>query len=340
MQYLDNDNNNNNGSNLLYNKHIMLLYEDKNNRNNTIINIINEGLQNGCLCIYASVDLDESKGISLIDYLSSRIINYEENIKNENLQFINFRPYYESALKGDLTLFEELKSKIEQTLSRRITNGKKDKILVFADAACTLSETRNFNECIALEKWWQDSNLDWKRNNKDITVICPHPNFVFKEVSENNMIRKRISGYHDFTIDIENEHSLQYFYNLIRRNTNFDYLLNYEQTITKMHEIKENFMKEHKNIINTYYSIFSKRLDEMIYYNLNNLVTEKENSNLHDDANKNQIDKTHNTNIINNIIDKNMDTFLASIEFAHKFYFDVMQSYYNYIMTIKKSSKK
>ena len=73
---------------------------------------------------------------------------------------------------------------------------------------------------------------------------------------------------------------------------------------------------------------------------MNNLVTEKENSNLQDDANKNQIDKTHNTNIINNIIDKNMDTFLASIEFAHKFYSDVMQSYYNYIMTIKKSSKK
>lgn len=45
----------------------------------------------------------------LIDSLSSRIINYEENIQNENLEFINFRPYYESALKGNLTLFEELK---------------------------------------------------------------------------------------------------------------------------------------------------------------------------------------------------------------------------------------
>lgn len=45
----------------------------------------------------------------LIDSLSSRIINYEENIQNENLEFINFRPYYESGLKGNLTLFEELK---------------------------------------------------------------------------------------------------------------------------------------------------------------------------------------------------------------------------------------
>jgi hypothetical protein len=45
--------------------------------------------------------------MSLIDSLSSRIINYEGNIQNENLKFIDCRPYYESALKGDLTLFEE-----------------------------------------------------------------------------------------------------------------------------------------------------------------------------------------------------------------------------------------
>ena len=49
------------------------------------------------------------KSISLIDSLYSTIINYEENIRNEHLQFINFKPYYESALKGDLTLFEKLK---------------------------------------------------------------------------------------------------------------------------------------------------------------------------------------------------------------------------------------
>jgi len=59
----------------------MLLYEDKNKRNNIIIDIINEGLKNGCLCIYASVDIDNSKSISLIDNLSSRIINYEKNIQ-------------------------------------------------------------------------------------------------------------------------------------------------------------------------------------------------------------------------------------------------------------------
>ena len=52
----------------------------------------------------------------------------------------------------------------------------------------------------------------------------------------------------------------------------------------------------------------------------------------------NQTDTT--TRIINEIIDKNMDTFLKSIEFAQKFYSDVVQSYYNYIMNINKSSDR
>ena len=103
---------------------------------------------------------------SLIDSLSSTIIHYEENIRNGNLQFINFKPYYEFAFKGDLTLFEKLKLELEYTLYRRLSEGKKDNILIFADAACTLSETKHFKECIDLEKWWQDVNLDWIRNNK------------------------------------------------------------------------------------------------------------------------------------------------------------------------------
>ena len=130
MRYFDN-----NSTNLLSNEHIMLLYKDRNKRNNFIINIINEGLKNGCLCIYASVDIDNFKSISLIDSLSSRIINYEENIQNEDLKFINSKPYYESALKGDLTVFEKWKSELEYILYKRLSEGKKDKILIIGDVS-------------------------------------------------------------------------------------------------------------------------------------------------------------------------------------------------------------
>ena len=331
----------NNSTNLLYNEHIMLLYEDRNKRNNFIIDIINEGLKNGCLCIYASLGIDNSKSISMIDSLSSGIINYEENIQNENLKFINSKPYYESVLKGDLTVFEKWKSELEYILYKRLSEGKKDKILIVGDVACTLYETRNFKECIDLEKWWQEVHSDWKRNNKDITVVCPHPNYVFKEESEQN-IKNKIVNSHNTTIDIENASSLQYFYNLITKNSNFDDLVNYQQTIKKtMKEIKYNFMEEHKNIINTYYSIYSKQLDEIIDDNFNNLKTMEEYSNTYSEKKSNLMDnQTNITRIINDIMDKNMDTFLKSIEVAHKFYCDVVQSYCNYIMMIKKLPEK
>ena len=107
-----------------------------------------------------------------------------------------------------------------------------------------------------------------------------------------------------------------------------------------MKEIKNNFMEEHKNIINTYYSIYSKRLDDIIYNNFNSLKTIEEYSNTYSDINRNLMDNpTNNTRIIDDIIDKNMDTFIKSIEFAHKFYCDVVQSYYNYIMMLKSSEK-
>ena len=108
-----------------------------------------------------------------------------------------------------------------------------------------------------------------------------------------------------------------------------------------MNEIKYNFMEEHKNIINTYYSIYSKRLDDILYYNLNNSKTMEEYSNTYSEISRYLMNnQTNTTKKINDIMDKNTGTFIKSIEFAHKFYFDVVQSYYNYIMTIKKSSDR
>lgn len=329
----DFDNNDNN--NPLSNEHVMLLYEEKSKRNNFIIDIFNEGLKNGCLCIYASVDLDNSKGISLIDNLSSKVINYEENIQNENFQFINFKPYYESALKGDLTLFENLKTELEYLSNKRLSEGKKDKILVFADAACNLSETRNFNECIELERWWQQINLDWAKNNKNITVLCPHPNHVFRDSEQT--IKNKIIGLHDITINIDNKDSFQYFYNLITNKMNF----NNKQIIEKMKDIECNFLEEHKNIINTFYSVYSKKLDNIVSEDLKNSKTTEGYSNTSmSEIKPNKIDNQsiNSTRIINEIIDNNMDTFLKSLEFARKFYFDVVQSYCNYITKLKPTS--
>jgi hypothetical protein len=100
-----------------------------------------------------------------------------------------------------------------------------------------------------------------------------------------------------------------------------------------MKEIKYNFMEEHKNIINTYYSVYSKRLDDIICYNLNNIIdVEEKYSEANQKINQNLIDNQANTRkIINDIVDSNINTtFIKSID-LHKFYSNVIESYCNHI---------
>ena len=54
-----------------------------------------------------------------------------------------------------------------------------------------------------------------------------------------------------------------------------------------------NFIEEHKNIINTYYSIYSQRLDDIIYYNLDNLMALE--NHFDNNINQNLIDDQSNT---------------------------------------------
>ncbi len=83
-----------------YRNHVMLLYEDEKSRANAAIDCVNEGLETGALCVYASVDAFNHWTSSHVSNLSNKISDYDTNIKEGNLQIINFRPYYESALDG------------------------------------------------------------------------------------------------------------------------------------------------------------------------------------------------------------------------------------------------
>ena len=121
---------------------------------------------------------------------------------------------------------------------------------------------------------------------------------------------------------------------------NFDEVDSYQHTIKTMKEIKYNFLEEHTNIMNTYYSIYSNRLNKIFECNLNNLISMESYSKRYSKINKNIIDnQTNTTRIIDDIVVRNMDTFIKSIELVHKFYFDVLQSYYNYITMLKNSKK-
>jgi MEDS: MEthanogen/methylotroph, DcmR Sensory domain len=189
-------------TNIPSNEHIMLLYSSDDERNNAAVNYINNGLKSGYQCIYASINAYDSKSSSNISNLSSKIDNYKENIERDELRIVDFKPYYESALNVDFRPFKKLKKELEETLNHRKSEGKKDAILVFADAACFLSQNKHFDECEILEWWWNETTTEWKQNNQNITVVCPHPELVINNPILSLDTKGRLNGMHTITIDL------------------------------------------------------------------------------------------------------------------------------------------
>ena len=183
------------------NEHIMLLYSSDDERNNAAVNYINNGLKSGYHCIYASINAYDSKSSSNITNLSSKIDNYKENIERDELRIVDFKPYYESALNVDFRPFKKLKKELEETLTHRKSEGKKDAILVFADAACFLSHNKQFEECEILEWWWNETTTEWRQNNQNITVVCPHPGLVLNNPLLSDT-KGHLNGTHTITIDL------------------------------------------------------------------------------------------------------------------------------------------
>ena len=189
-------------TNIPSNEHIMLLYNSDDERNNAAVNYINNGLRSGYQCIYASINAYDSKSSSNISNLSSNIDNYKENIERDELRIVDFKPYYESALNVDFRPFKKLKKELEETLNHRKSEGKKDAILVFADAACFLSQNKHFDECEILEWWWNETTTEWKQNNQNITVVCPHPELVINNPILSLDTKGHLNGMHTITIDL------------------------------------------------------------------------------------------------------------------------------------------
>ena len=99
---------------------------------------------------------------------------------------------------------------------------------------------------------------------------------IKKEQEKTNLSPLEVNR-HDYNV-------ISYSNNFSQKNkivsSNFEKWVNNQQIIKTMKEIKYNFMEEHKNILNTYYSIYSKRLDDIISYNLNNSKIMEEYSNI------------------------------------------------------------
>jgi hypothetical protein len=103
-----------------YRKPVILLYHTDAEHNAAAVGYINEGLKSGHLCIYASVGAYDSASKWHYSNLSSKIENFDKNVKQGNLVLIDFKPFFGAARKGDPTIFNQLKSQLETMLKQRI----------------------------------------------------------------------------------------------------------------------------------------------------------------------------------------------------------------------------
>jgi CheY-like chemotaxis protein len=176
----------------------MLLYDDEAQRSAAEIDCINRALNAGQYCIYATVDASDK---DFLAGLAPRIADYDRHIQEGNLVIVNFKPFYDSAANSDLAPFKQLKAQIEEALKDRVASGRNGKALIVADAACNLARHKQFDECVTLEGWWQETYRDWMAKNLDISIICAHPSSVLKQQSHVQE-QDRISHAHSLKLDL------------------------------------------------------------------------------------------------------------------------------------------
>lgn len=178
--------------------HLLLLYEDENKLDEEAAHIMNEALKHGRLCIYASVHVSDRDHMSRI---SEKIPDFEKHRQEGDLVVVDFAPFYDGMLQGDLTLFRQLKQDLEEMVHSRGKLGRSASAIMIADCAGLLSKNKHFDRSVTLEDWWHETHLDWQRDGVDIAVICPHPASVLKQAEFSHDLAK-LSRAHSLTLDM------------------------------------------------------------------------------------------------------------------------------------------
>jgi hypothetical protein len=169
------------------NEHILLLYDNEDQRDKLAAEYINEGLKRGQLCAYASVMNPDSR--SLNDTLKSRIVDFDNNIREGNLLLVKLSTHYIGALAGDLEPFNAM----ERELTERARSRQDKHVRIVADCAGFLYENKHFDECVELEQWWHQKPFEG-------SYLCPFRNSLCDKFPY-NYHKYRVFGNHDIIID-------------------------------------------------------------------------------------------------------------------------------------------
>jgi len=150
----------------------MVVYKDRAKLDDLVFSFLNEGLKRKQFCVYSTVNLDHST----FEKISSKIIEFENNIKKSNLILVDLKPYLLSIMAHDLTSFKKLKRSVSNKVRKRANKN----VRIYGDLVSHLYENKHYEECFFLERWWQ-------KNPFPRTKICPYQDSILN----NNPVQKK-----------------------------------------------------------------------------------------------------------------------------------------------------
>jgi hypothetical protein len=169
-------------------KHMAFFYDSEQQRDDEIIRFINRGLADSQLCIYGTIHVTDKE---YFKRMSSRITDYEQNVKKGNLMVIDFVPFYTAALKHDLTPYKEVGKALKEILKYK----KHTKVRYVGDATGYLFKNEQFDECIMIESWWQNNRMPV------VTTLCLFEKSLMN-ASPFDRQKNRVANTHDIILNL------------------------------------------------------------------------------------------------------------------------------------------
>ena len=184
-------------------EHICMYYENESQSysfvpttNNSLIRYLGEGLQKNQLCVYLSMHniIKDHPKIIL-----SQIPNLKKSQEKKFIVIENSDDFYINAVCNNLKPFEDLKIQI---FGKAILGNKKD-IRIVCDIQNYLFTNKHFDQCIALEEWWDQTIEELNKNHGlNVSLLCLYNSNNFQNVPF-KYHRYRINDIHSIVCDLE-----------------------------------------------------------------------------------------------------------------------------------------
>lgn len=171
-------------------QHILLLYNDKNDLNNSVNRFLNEGLRRNQICIHATVSLLD---MNYIKNFVVQIENYRKNREQGNFMLLNLLPYYEKVVIGNIKYFDKLACLVLDKASKGRKNESNKDIRMTLDCGSLLVKNGYFEQCISLEGWLHQKPFSgWS--------LCLYPQYLFEKFP-NDVCFSTLFHSHDIVVD-------------------------------------------------------------------------------------------------------------------------------------------